>query len=169
MELTQETLPLQLPASTEALPGALGVNASESPTTNTGLSRLAGPLQGLSSSEETANLGMASRLQVLLRVAGLRLRSCRKEWTVEPQEVQARSLNGRRKATKWGGGQPENNTGERGGSSFTGRHCPSYLPRGSTTRGIMPRSGQACLLIPYGYSAAKKALCTCSKAETCWR
>lgn len=53
--------------------------ASGSPSTNIGLSAFTEPGQGLSSSEENANFGMVSRLKVLVRVAGLQLRSCREE------------------------------------------------------------------------------------------
>lgn len=71
------------------------VPASESPTTNLGLSGLEEPTQGLSSSEEKANLGMVSRLRVLGSAVGLRLRSCRELYGVELPDVQERRLRGK--------------------------------------------------------------------------
>lgn len=68
--------------------------ASESPTTNLGLSGLEDATQGLSSSEEKANLGMVSRLRVLGSAVGLRLRSCREVYGVELPDVQERRLHG---------------------------------------------------------------------------
>lgn len=67
------------------------VPASESPTTNLGLSGLEDAMEGLSSSEEKANLGMVSRLRVLGSAVGLRLRSCLE---LEP-DVQERRLRGK--------------------------------------------------------------------------
>lgn len=71
------------------------VPASESPTTNLGLSGLEDATQGLSSSEEKANLGMVSRLRVLGSAVGLRLRSCRDVYGVELPDVQERRLRGK--------------------------------------------------------------------------
>lgn len=69
--------------------------ASESPTTNLGLSGLEDATQGLSSSEEKANLGMVSRLRVLGSAVGLRLRSCREVYGVALPDVQERRLRGK--------------------------------------------------------------------------
>lgn len=76
------------------------VPTSESPTTNLGFSGLEDATQGLSSSEEKANLGMVSRLRVLGSAVGLRLRSCRELYGVELPDVQERRLRGKSRRTQ---------------------------------------------------------------------